>query len=170
MTTKHVFAVALALFVLIAPLGAQEKAPRRGGRLDAQLQQQVETVLKKEKKLKDVTASVDDAVVTLNGQVDRWIDREDAEAHARKVHGVRRVVDQIEVRNMPPPDTQLAGSAMQTLNDNDLQNLHVVANHGVVTLSGWVRTQQDRDYAEQLMYGIKGVERVENRIGVSNPH
>src|SRR5579859_1499714 len=159
--------ISLAVLVLIsAPLCAQEKAPRRGGRLDAQIQQKVEAEMKKERKLKDVTVTVDDAVVTLGGQVDRWMSREDAEAHARKVHGVRNVVDQIEVRNMPPPDTQLAGAIMQALNDNDLQGLHVVANHGDVTVSGWVRTQQDRDYAEQLIYGVKGVERVTNHIGV----
>jgi osmotically-inducible protein OsmY len=161
----------LALIALTASLLlGQQPVGQRGGRLDAKLQQQVQAEMQKEKKLKGVTVTVDDAVVTLAGEVDHWFCREDAEAHARKIKGVRRVVDNIDVRNMPPPDPQLAGQVMAALNDNDLQNLHVVANHGEVTVSGWVRTQQDRDYAEQLIYGIKGVERVENHIGVSNPH
>ncbi len=162
---------ALALIALLTSLLAgQQPVGQRGGRLDAQIQKQVEAELSKEKKFKDVTVTVDDAVVTLKGQVDRWLDREDAEAHARRIKKVREVHDELEVRNMPPPDTQLAGQVMSALNSNNLEGLHVTTNRGTVTVSGWVRTQQDRDFAEQLIYGIKGVERVENHIGVSNPH
>jgi hyperosmotically inducible periplasmic protein len=161
----------LALLALLASLlVAQQPVGQRGGRLDAEIQQQVAAELQKEKKFIDVKVSVDDAIVTLRGEVDRWLDREDAEAHARRIKKVRGVKDELEVRNMPPADPQLAGKVMSALNSNNLEGLHVTANHGTVTVSGWVRTQQDRDYAEQLIYGIKGVERVQNHIGVSNPH
>ena len=68
-------------------------------------------------------------------------------------------------------DTLILSRVKATLFSDDLLNtrdLHVIVRHGVVYLSGQVRTHEDRNMAGHLVRGVDGVVRVENQVRVSH--
>ena len=116
----------------------------------------------------DIGVLVDDGVVTLTGHVPSYAQRLLAELTARRVRGVRAVVEQIEVRpREAESDEDLAHRVLAILEwDVRLphEDIQVRVSHGVVTLGGRVEWDYQRRAAADAVHRLQGVRNVVNQI------
>jgi osmotically-inducible protein OsmY len=119
-----------------------------------------------------IGVAVKDGIVTLTGTVTSYAEKFAAENAAKRVYGVRAVVNEIEVK--------LPGSSVRTDEDiaRDCVNaikanisipdgkVKVTVSSGWVTLEGQVDWQYQKDAAENAMRYIRGVRGVTNLITV----
>jgi hyperosmotically inducible protein len=114
-----------------------------------------------------------DGTVTLYGQVVRPSTRKDAEYSVKRVAGVTRVVNQIEVLPLSSFDDSIRASAYRTIFDTGglyryamgaNPSLHIVVNHGHLTLEGVVANEMDRRLAYIAARGVPGAFSVTNNL------
>jgi osmotically-inducible protein OsmY len=119
-----------------------------------------------------VAVAAADGVVTLTGYVDSLAQRWEAEKAAKRVLGVRAVVNDIEVRLDDADrrsDVDIAADAVDALRWNLLvpsRRIKVTVDHGRVKLEGEVKWRFQRDAAEETVRKIRGVIEVINLIKV----
>lgn len=122
-----------------------------------------------------IGVTVKDGVVTLTGHVPIFAEKHLAEELAKRVHGVKAVANEIEVR--PPDvhvrdDTELASAAVHAL-DWDAhvpsKQIRVTVDHGWITLEGSVQRQFQRVAAERAIRQLVGTRGVTNQIRVCPP-
>ena len=117
-----------------------------------------------------VTATVRDGHVTLRGDVVSTEQRQEAERVFRKVHGVRGVKNNVEVRTDPVPDAReverRADDAIRTLADTDARSIQATVENGTVRLTGTVRSQAESLEAERAAASVSGVTGIANEIVV----
>jgi osmotically-inducible protein OsmY len=144
---------------------------------------QIESVLNHELRVSGVTSRIDNGVATLEGSVPSQGDKEAAERIARRVQGVARVQNEIVVSSdvsaaahagNPLPDgldiavlTRLATD--ERLAGSDISDIEVQssANH-VVTLTGEVPTDAERELAGRIAAETNSVSEVRNQLVVSD--
>src|SRR5436309_259016 len=111
----------------------------------------------------DVSANVKDGVVTLTGRVTMPYKRDDIERRVGKLDGVREVRNQIEALPVSQFDDQLRYSIARAIYRNSnfwnyaiMANppIHIVVEHGRVTLTGVVGSDVDRMLARSLATGF----------------
>ena len=118
---------------------------------------------------------VDGGVVTLYGQVTRPTTRKDAQTRVARIEGVSSVVNNIEVLPLSSFDNQIRvrtyravfgrGSLYRyALGANP--SIHIVVNHGNVTLEGIVSNKADSQIAYIAANGVPGVFSVTNNLRV----
>jgi hyperosmotically inducible protein len=141
---------------------------------DARIQAEAQSALNNSR-FSNVHVSVRDGVVTLNGAVDRFSTKEDAE---KKIHHLKNVAgldDRIEVGGAENVSDQALFDklAKQLTYDrvgygttafNDIE-LHV--NNGVVTIGGTVYGPTDKDSALSLVKNTAGVRGVVDNLKVA---
>jgi hyperosmotically inducible protein len=107
----------------------------------------------------DVSASVKDGVVTLTGKVTMPYKRDDIEKRVAKVNGVVTVRDQITVLPVSQFDDELRYRIARSIYGHSnfwnyaiMANppIHIVVEHGRVTLTGVVGSEVDRMLARSL--------------------
>jgi hyperosmotically inducible protein len=107
----------------------------------------------------DVSANVKDGVVTLTGKVTMPFKRDDIEKRVAKVDGVRGVNDEISVLPVSQFDDELRYRIARSIyNNSNFWNyaimpnppIHIVVEHGRVTLTGVVQSDVDRMLARSL--------------------
>jgi len=107
----------------------------------------------------DVSASVKDGVVTLTGKVTMPYKHEDIAKRVAKISGVREVRDEIGVLPVSQFDDQLRARIARSIYGNSnfwnygiMPNppIHIVVEHGRVTLTGVVQSEVDRMLARSL--------------------
>jgi hyperosmotically inducible protein len=107
----------------------------------------------------DVSASVDEGVVVLNGKVTMPFKKSDIERRVTRVAGVKQVVNQIDVLPVSQFDEELRFRIARAIYGN--QNfwhyasmatppIHIVVDRGHVTLSGVVHSEVERMLARSL--------------------
>ena len=115
----------------------------------------------------------DDGTVTLSGQVVRPTTRSDAEYRVKRVDGVRRVVNNIEVLPLSPFDDDIRIAAYRTIfNTGGLYryamganpSVHIVVRGGHLTLEGVVANEGDRRLANIAARSVPGVFSVTNNL------
>jgi osmotically-inducible protein OsmY len=120
----------------------------------------------------NIGVAVDNGIVTLTGHVGSYTERVAAEKAARKVRGVRGVVEEIKVRfagEAPPRDEDLAKRAVQMLDwsvtvpPNAVQ---VKVQDGWVTLTGEVAWQYQKEEAQAALKRLSGIAGIINQIEV----
>jgi hyperosmotically inducible protein len=121
---------------------------------------------------------IDGSTVTLSGQVVQPSTRKDAERRVRKLAGVERVVNQIEVLPLSPFDDSIRANAYRTLfgwnsplfryGRGTNPSVHIVVGRGNLTLEGVVATEGDRRLAYVLVNSVPGVFSVTNNLRVEN--
>ena len=118
---------------------------------------------------------VEGNAVTLLGQVTRPTLKSNAEAVLKRIEGVDRVNNQIEVLPVSPNDDRIriavyqAIYASQTLNRYALRavpTIHIIVKGGHVTLEGAVATEADKNVANIRANGVSGVFSVKNNLHV----
>jgi hyperosmotically inducible protein len=107
----------------------------------------------------DVGANVKDGAVTLTGKVTMPYKRDDIEKRIAKLDGVRSVNDQISVLPVSQFDDELRYRIARSIyNNSNFWNyaimpnppIHIVVEHGRVTLTGVVQSNVDRMLARSL--------------------
>jgi osmotically-inducible protein OsmY len=113
-----------------------------------------------------IAVTAKEGVVTLSGYVDNFMSRNAAERAARRVQGVRTVVEQIKVKlpsSSGRTDEQIAAAIANRLAWNvsaPKDAIGVKVENGHVTLSGEVQWHFQKEAAElevQHLHGVTGV-------------
>jgi osmotically-inducible protein OsmY len=144
-------------------------------RADTDIQADVLAELKWDARLQpnEIGVSVTNGVVTLSGHVDSYTKKWAAEERARRVHGVRAIANEIEVRlpgSARRSDTEIAEAAVRALEWNTVvpaDRIQVTVSNGWITLEGDVEWQYERDAAERSVRNLAGVKGVTNLIKVT---
>jgi osmotically-inducible protein OsmY len=146
-------------------------------RNNADLQKDVQDAIKWEPLLNaaEIGVIVQDGIVTLNGIVDSFIKKTEAETAAKNVAGVKAVVEKIEVR---------FGADLKNSDDNDIakevlnawkwhweiphEKLKVKVEKGWVTLEGELEGNYQREAARDTIKNLRGVTGVSNNIVIKS--
>jgi osmotically-inducible protein OsmY len=119
-----------------------------------------------------IGVTADDGVVTLSGHVASFVERHAAEAAARRVNGVRAVVEGIEVRlafDGGRGDDDIAAAAVERLAWDasvPVDAIKVSVEKGWVTLSGAVEWFFQKESAELAVRPLRGVVGLSNQIAL----
>jgi len=126
-----------------------------------------------------VQVTTQNKVVTLSGAVESPAAKERAVTLARGVEGVTDVVNNLTVSTsvaaMPAPgaeakaDTAITQAVKQKLltePETATERIEVDTHQGVVTLSGKVKTPEEKDQVIQIARATEGVQKVEDRLEV----
>jgi osmotically-inducible protein OsmY len=115
-----------------------------------------------------VMVTVEGGWITLTGQLDWWYQRNAAEQAISGLLGVTGVSNQVTIRHKV--DTaNLSDDIMQALHRSwflDPRMIRVMAENGMVRLSGTVHTPHDREVAAATAWAAPGVVAVQNDISV----
>jgi osmotically-inducible protein OsmY len=142
---------------------------RRGARTDTEIAHAVRQTLEWNVLVPDerIRTTVSNGVVTLEGEVDNLIQREDAERAVRDLDGVRSVNDRIRI-HPPPVSTEIVRSAIEAALERYIERegrrIQLDVHDGRVTLSGSVRTWAERQAAVGAARGTPGVREVDDRL------
>lgn len=159
----------MLLLALALPVSAQQKSE---GRYDQQIKAKASEELGKRDKFKEVTATVEDGIVTLSGNVELFIDKVNAEKRVRKIQNVDGVRNRIQVASSVH-DEILRDQLSNKLRYDRIgygivfNNLTLSVENGVATVAGKVRDYPDRDSAIAIVETTPGVKDVIDEIEVA---
>ena len=152
----------VSMLLLVASAAGASTTTRGDDRKDFQVLKDVATSVDRYTQFTifdDVNASVKDGVVTLTGKVTMPYKRDDIEKRVAKVDGVRSVRDLITVLPVSNFDDELRYRIARSIYGNAnfwnyaaMPNppIHIVVEHGRVTLTGVVQSNVDRMLARSL--------------------
>jgi hyperosmotically inducible periplasmic protein len=118
---------------------------------------------------------VDGNVVTLMGQVTRPTLKSDAENVVKKIEGVERVVNNIEVLPLSAVDDRIRMAEYRAIYSQPSLNryalsavppIHIIVSNGKVTLEGVVANEGDKNIAGIQANSVPGVFAVTNNLRV----
>lgn len=126
----------------------------------------------------DLAFRVDDGIVTLLGEVTRPTLKSDAENIAKRVEGVKNVVNDIEVLPASVMDDQLRVAVYRAIYLDSflssrygyraLPSIHIIVKNGHVRLEGVVANEVDKDVANIRANGVPNVFSVTNDLQVES--
>jgi hyperosmotically inducible protein len=155
--------------LLSATLMAQTGA---ASRYDNQIQNTVTHKLASKSQFRDVTANVEDGIVTLTGTVGLYQQKLDATKLARKTANAQGVRNLITVAGPNVPDAQLEQKLATKLRyvrvgyDSTFDYFALGVKDGVVTVEGQDRTGIGRDEAMADIANMPGVKDVIDNISI----
>lgn len=117
-----------------------------------------------------VGVAAKNGTVTLTGFIDTYAGKVAAERAAKRVHGVRAVANDIDVRlGMQRTDADIAQDAAHALElvVTIPETVQAVVQHGHLTLTGAVDWLYQKAGAEKVVRLIRGVRSVANHISVA---
>ena len=116
-----------------------------------------------------VGVAAKNGTVTLTGFVDSYSGKLAAERAAKRVHGVRAVANDVEVRlRLERTDPDIAQDAARALElRSTIPDVQAVVHNGQVTLTGKVDWLFQKQSAEDAVRHIRGVRSVLNHISVA---
>src|SRR6202521_1890018 len=116
-----------------------------------------------------------DGTVTLLGQVSRPVLKSDAENAVKRIEGVEKVVNNIEVLPTSINDDQIRRAAYRAIYGNDVLSqyqlravppIHIIVKNGHITLEGVVARQMDKTIAGMQANSVPGAFSVTNNLVV----
>jgi hyperosmotically inducible protein len=116
-----------------------------------------------------------DGTVTLLGQVSRPVLKSDAENAVKRIEGVEKVVNNIEVLPTSINDDRIRRAAYRAIYGNSVLSqyqlravppIHIIVNNGKITLEGVVARQMDKTIAGMQANGVHGAFSVTNNLVV----
>ncbi len=120
----------------------------------------------------EIGVTARDGVLTLRGALSSYNEKVTAEAVAKRVHGVRAVANDIEVRPRGTgerSDTDIAQASVAALRWTATvpdERIKLSVSKGWVTLEGDVDWHYQRQAAEESVHHLHGVRGVVNLIGI----
>lgn len=119
-----------------------------------------------------------DGTVFLRGEVIRPTTKSEAEHRVKKIEGVEKVVNQIEVLPLSSSDDQLrravfralfnSGSPLFRYGRQAIPPIHIIIKNGRLTLKGIVATKTDSNVANLKASGVSGLFEVRNELQVES--
>jgi hyperosmotically inducible protein len=118
-----------------------------------------------------------DGTVILQGSTVRPTTKSDAENAVKRIEGVEKVVNNIDVLPTSPNDDQIRRAVYRAIYGNDVLSqyalravptIHIIVKNGNVTLEGAVARQMDKQVAEMQAKSVSGVFSVTNNLKVDN--
>ena len=121
-----------------------------------------------------VAVAAENGTVTLRGTVGSFREKREAQKAAQRVHGVVMVNNELDVRLLDEHrrhDAELRGDVLQALMLDTLvpSTVDAAVKDGVVTLTGIVTSQYQRDEAEFLAGNVLGVTGVRDDLYLAVP-
>jgi hyperosmotically inducible protein len=116
-----------------------------------------------------------DGTVTLLGQVARPTLKSDAENAAKRIEGVEKVVNNIEILPTSINDDRIRRAAYRAIYGNSALSeyqlravppIHIIVKNGNITLEGVVARQMDKQIAGMQANSVHGVFSVTNNLVV----
>lgn len=116
-----------------------------------------------------------DGTVTLLGQVSRPTLKSDAENSVKRIEGVEKVVNNIEVLPPSPNDDRIRRAVYRAIYGNSVLSqyqlravppIHIIVDRGHLTLEGVVARQMDKQVAGSQANSVSGVFSVTNNLRV----
>src|SRR5205809_1260400 len=164
------FPAVIATLMLITTLSAEGSATTFD-RKDFQVAKDVATAVNRYSQFTifdDISGNVRDGVVTLTGKVTMPYKRDDIEKRVAKVAGVQRVDNRVTVLPVSSFDDELRRRLARSIYGNSnfwtyaaMANppIHIIVEHGRVTLTGVVNSNIDRMLARSLatQFGVMSV-------------
>jgi hyperosmotically inducible protein len=124
----------------------------------------------------DLAFRVDDGTVTLLGAVTKPTLKKDAEAVVKRIEGVEKVINEIEVLPLSPMDDQIRMAEYRAIYGDPalsikygyraVPSIHIIVKNGQVTLEGVVADKADRDLVNLRANAVPGVFSVTNDLRV----
>ena len=114
--------------------------------------------------------------VVLSGQVTRPTLQRDAERVVKRIEGVEKVVNNIEVLPLSPFDDRIRLAAYRQIygfgplsryNWGAVPPIHIIVKNGNITLTGVVDNETDRNLANIRANGVSGAFSVSNDLRIS---
>lgn len=165
----------LALGTLnVAPARERENSGRGRERLEREVRHEL-VMLPLYGVFDNLAFTVRDYTVTLLGQVTRPTLKTDAEQSVKRIEGVERVDNQIEVLPLSPNDDRIRLAVYRAIYGNHvlsryalraIPTIHIIVKNGHVNLEGVVASRADKNIAGITTNGISGVFRVNNNLRV----
>jgi len=118
-----------------------------------------------------------DGTVTLLGQVSRPTLKSDAENVVKRIEGVERVVNNIEVLPTSMNDDQIRRAAYRAIYGNEVLSqyqmravppIHIIVKNGNITLEGVVSRTMDKQIAEMQAKSVPGAFSVTNNLVIED--
>jgi hyperosmotically inducible protein len=123
----------------------------------------------------DISFRVDGNTVTLFGEVTKPVLKSDAESVVKRVEGVTRVENQIEVLPLSSFDDGIRSRtaraiygypALRRYAMGAQPSIHIIVKNGNVTLVGFVSTDMDKQLAFTRANSVPGVFAVNNQLQI----
>ena len=162
----------LFLAVCASFLSATAAAQRTAAKYDQQILQDVDKYIQSKKEFQGVKASVEDQIVTLEGTVNLYIDRESLEKKVEKMKNVDGIRNHVQIQSNVP-DEQLRQSLADRLRYDRVgygiafNVITLDVKDGVVTLGGTVHDYPSKDSAIGIAETTPGVKDVVDNIEVA---
>ena len=118
-----------------------------------------------------------DGTVVLMGQVVRPTLKQDAEARVRKIEGVERIENKLEVLPTSINDDRLRQTLYRAIYGHNalskyaveaVPSIHIIVKNGQATLEGEVMNEMDKNIAYMQASSVPGVFKVTNNLRVAN--
>lgn len=181
MIRKSILALGAALFLLLSfPAFAQkgsQPSPKFTQRVIRDVRHQI-LMLPYYSEFDSIGFKVDGYTVTLVGKVFHATLKDDAERVVKKIEGVERVNNQIEVLPPSPMDDRLrlqlfraiyGYPSLQRYGVGSNRPIHIIVDRGHVTLEGVVDNQSDKNVAGIQANSVPGIFSVKNNLTVGSP-
>jgi hyperosmotically inducible protein len=124
----------------------------------------------------DLGFTVNGSTVTLEGQVAQPVLKDDAERTVKKIEGVNKVVNNIEVLPLSPNDDRIRRAVYRAIFADEnfatrygfsaVPSIHIIVKNGNVRLEGVVSSEFDRNLAGMKANGVPGAFSVVNDLRV----
>ena len=172
---KLLFATVVIGACLPLPAGAQKEMSAKGrARIEREVRHQL-VMLPYYSVFDNLTYKVEGDSVILMGQVARPVLKSDAESAVKRIEGVERVENRIEVLPVSPSDDRIRRAEYRAifgfpaLNRYAIQAvppIHIIVKNGHVTLEGVVANAGDKNIAGIQANSVPGVFSVTNNLRV----
>jgi osmotically-inducible protein OsmY len=148
----------------------QVKPPGSLGRTDTEIAQAVRRALEWDVFVPEqrIQSTVSSGIVTLEGNVDFWSQREDAEKAVRNLTGVRGVNNRIQIKSTKVSQeiSDAIEGALTRHAEREAKHIKVAAYGSKVTLSGTVSSWKEKDAVIGAAKGTLGVTEIQDLIQV----
>jgi hyperosmotically inducible periplasmic protein len=162
----------LFLAICASFLSATAAAQRTAAKYDQQVLQDIDKYIQGKKEFQGVKASVEDQIVTLDGTVNLYIDRESLEKKVKKMKNVDGIRNHVQIQ-INVPDEQLRQTLADRLRYDRVgygiafNVISLEVNDGVVTLGGMVHDYPSKDSAVAVAETTPGVKDIVDNIEVA---
>lgn len=143
---------------------------------NAELQKNVQDAIKWEPLLHsaEIGVTAKDGVVSLTGEVDHYAKKIEAENAAKKVVGVKVLIENIIVKSpdsLAKTDNEIANEILEAFKSNAFipeNMIKVIVENGQITLEGEVQWDYEREITKNAIHYLPGVEAIINHIKIKS--